>query len=97
MLNKEEFLSNLSRFQINKHYLQLTHLFFTYDNLIFLKAGEKDIQAFKKVLNWYEEASGQMINMDKSSFMASRNLSRESKEACEKSLGIKRIESLGHY
>lgn len=54
-------------------------LFFEDDNLVFLKATQKGIDAFKDVLRDYEMASGQRINLDKSAFMGHRNVINEAK------------------
>lgn len=74
-----------------------TYFFFVDDSQIFIKVGDKDFQALKRVLKHYEEVSGQTINLEKSAFMMSRNMSRETKEECEKILGVKRTDSLGVY
>lgn len=66
-INKEEFLSNLKGFSINKFCPSLTyHFFFGDDNLLFFKASAGDCRKIKKVLEIYEE------NQDRPSI--SRNL-----------------------
>lgn len=97
LLNKEESNSNLSGFKINNHCPPLTHIFFADDSLVFFKAKEKDLITFKQVLEAYEKASGQTINLDKSAFMTSKNTRMEDSRACERILDIKRTESLGVY
>ena len=43
------------------------HLFFVDDSLLFCKASRQECQKFVKIINLYEAASGQKINVDKSS------------------------------
>lgn len=97
LLRREESLSNIPGLQLNKYCPNLTHLFFADDNMIFIKAEAKEIEALKRVLEEYEQASGQTINLDKSTFMTSKNMKPEDQGRCEKALGIKRMESLGFY
>lgn len=96
-LNREESLTNLKGFKINKLCLSLTHLFFANDNLIFCRATEKECKVIKDVLGIYKKASGQTINLNKSMFMANRNVKRSEVEGCERILGIKETKSLGNY
>lgn len=44
----------------------LTHCFFADDALFFLKANTRNSSVFRKMLDWYCAASGQLINLDKS-------------------------------
>lgn len=55
------------------------------------------MQFCEDVFKSYEEASGQMINLDKSSFMVSRNVSNENSRKIGETLGIKKENSLGTY
>lgn len=97
LFRREENLSNISGFQITKFCPPLTHLFFADDSIIFIKAESKEIDTLKRILKEYEQASGQTINLDKSSFMTSNNMKPEAKTMCERSLGIKRVENMGIY
>ena len=46
---------------------RVTHLFFADDNLFFCKAESAEVSKFVEILKFFEAASGQKINMDKSS------------------------------
>lgn len=97
LLKRVESKLNLSGFQINKHCPTLTHLFLANDSLIFTKAREKDLLTLKKVLEGYEKTLGQTINLEKSSFMTSKNVGNETARVSERILGIRRTKSLGQY
>ena len=65
----------------------ITHLFFTDDSLLFYKAKEQECHTLVTILNRYEEASGQKINIDKSSVFFSLNTPQEFKESTLNILG----------
>ena len=48
-------------------------LFFADDSLIFIKASVLEARHLQYILSLYEEASGQMINKDKTAVMYSSN------------------------
>ncbi|XP_071909569.1 uncharacterized protein [Coffea arabica] len=52
----------------------LTHLFFADDSLIFCKANEQQATELMRVLQVYATGSGQLINLDKSSILFSKNM-----------------------
>ena len=54
---------------------RVTHLFFADDNILFYRANNTDCQLLLNIFETYEKASGQKINMDKSSIHFSRNTS----------------------
>ncbi|XP_027174775.1 uncharacterized protein LOC113774437 [Coffea eugenioides] len=56
------------------------------------RASCQEAQELTKILRSYEQASGQMINLDKSSACFSKNVNQESKEAvCSKLEGIEQV------
>ena len=69
----------MSDLHVNKHCPFLCFLFFSADvNLVSLKASRKDCYTITKVLGVYEKATGQMINLDKSSFcLISKNINEK--------------------
>ena len=53
--------------------LMVNHLFFADDSLLFCKASSQECQKLLEILKLYEDASGQKINVDKSSVFFSHN------------------------
>lgn len=52
---------------------------------------------YKKVFMAYERASGQMINLEKSSFMMSKNVGRREGQELGDILGVRQSDNLGSY
>lgn len=52
----------------------VTHLLFADDSLLFCSATEENCRAIQSVLATYERGSGQVVNLDKSVFVCSRNV-----------------------
>ena len=59
----------------------ISHLLFADDNLLFCRASVKECQQVNSSLNLYEVASGQKINIDKTSLFFSSNTGLESQES----------------
>ncbi|XP_071912179.1 uncharacterized protein [Coffea arabica] len=51
----------------------ITHLFFADDSLVFCRANRQEAGKLMNILKVYEKATGQLINMDKSSVFFSKN------------------------
>lgn len=65
----------ITGFKITRQCPTLSHLLFADDVLLFLKAEVSECQKVLDILSTYCEASGQMINFDKSSVQFSSNVS----------------------
>lgn len=52
----------------------ITHLLFTYDMLIFSNGRLRSLQNLMELLKMYELSSGQQINLQKSSYFASKHI-----------------------
>ena len=69
---------------------KVSHLFFANDSLFFYKANKADCEVLSNILKSYEEASGQVINLDKSRVLFSPNTSRINRNMAMDSLMIHR-------
>ena len=65
----------------------ITHLFFADNSLLFCKAKEQECHALVTILNRYKEASGQKINIDKSSVFFSSKTPQDLRESILNILG----------
>ncbi|KAI9160304.1 hypothetical protein LWI28_006978 [Acer negundo] len=66
----------------------ISHLFFTDDSIVFSKASIESGIQIKEILRLYEKASGQQVNLQKSSITFSPNVTNELRMDIQNSLGI---------
>ncbi|KAF7115523.1 hypothetical protein RHSIM_RhsimUnG0053200 [Rhododendron simsii] len=74
LIQKELDQGNLSGLRINRLCPVLSHIFFADDALLFAKAELRECNTLKTILHQYGAASGQSINLDKSSIVFSSNM-----------------------
>lgn len=67
---------------------RVNHLLFADDTMFFCKASVKSCAALKSILQKYESASGQRINVQKSSISFSRKASQDQRSKAKLALGI---------
>jgi len=75
----------------------VTHLFFADDSLMFTRANPLEAQKVLSILNTYEAASGQVVNVDKSEVSYSRNVSENMRNILQQSYGYKAVETHDRY
>ncbi|XP_043809044.1 uncharacterized protein LOC122722412 [Manihot esculenta] len=63
---------SLQGYRVSRGGPQISHLFFADDSLIFFRASVQEALELKRILRMYENASGQVINLQKSSISFSR-------------------------
>jgi hypothetical protein len=88
MLSKAESTWVIIGVPTSKRGPKLTHLFFVDDSLLFCKANLVEWRRLTKILERYEDASGQKLNKDKTSIFFSRNTSPEKREEISRLLGL---------
>ena len=71
LIKKAARAKEINDFSICKKGPKLTHLFFADDNLLFCKANSQECGNVLKILEEYEEVSGEKINKDKTSLFFS--------------------------
>lgn len=86
----------LERIKISRNCLNLHHIFFADDLLLFVQASVKNVQVRKEILE-YCWALGQGINEDKSSLYFSKIFERGTMGTVEQALRIKEVDDPGKY
>ena len=76
---------------------KISHLLFADDSLLFCQAFEKETQEVLEILKLYAEASGQCINMEKSSVHFSSNTPPQKRELIKGMLGVSEVERFESY
>ncbi|PNX80358.1 ribonuclease H, partial [Trifolium pratense] len=75
----------------------VSHLLFADDCFLFCRATLDETNHLMKILNTYEEASGQEINLTKSEVFFSRNLSIAAQEDLSRIMGVRHVLGTGNY
>lgn len=74
-----------------------THICFADDSILFFRAKESDYKEVAQILKIYEEASGQLVNLDKSGIWFSRNTSHNAKILARQYHKINTMINFGNY
>jgi hypothetical protein len=97
LLHKESQSNNIHGIQVARHAPKITHLLFADDSLFFARANIQEIEILTQVLTKYQEASGQLVSLDKSEVSFSRNVPViEGNIICNK-IGVKAVTSHTRY
>lgn len=97
MLTKANGDGALTGVPTSKRGPRISHLFFTDDSLLFYRSTKSQWQSLTNVLRRYEEASGQRLNLDKTSIFFSRNSALEDKKAILEDAGILETQCFDKY
>ena len=88
LLHQVEVAGHIRGDSICKKGLRLTHLFFADDSLIFCRASMLECQKIQSLLSCYEKASGQLLNMHKTSLFFSKSTHPNTLNQIKASLGV---------
>ncbi|KAF5468409.1 hypothetical protein F2P56_012561 [Juglans regia] len=88
-LNQAEQKGLISGFPISRGSLSVNHLFFADDSLVFCKAQLQEWGGLHNILSSYELASGQRLNLEKSSIYFSKNTRQEIQDSILAAAGFK--------
>lgn len=75
----------------------LQHLFFADEFLFFVKGTQPNMQSLQAIIDEYWCASGQGVNLVKSSLFLSPNIQEEEKRSLEHAMGIQSVNNLVKY
>lgn len=82
---------------VAKNAPRISHLLFVDDSFISFRANQEESQCCKETLKIYENASGQVINFEKSSIFFSSNVKEQVRESVGDTLGVRRVGNSGNY
>lgn len=83
--------------RVATHSPRINHLLFADDTLFFCRTNARSLNTLKKILQLYEEASGQTINAQKSGITFSNLAPLALKEKVKQELGIEKEGGAGKY
>ncbi|XP_031090908.1 uncharacterized protein LOC115995902 [Ipomoea triloba] len=97
MLREQEEVGALHGIRVARAAPSISHLFFADDCLFFFRANNLEAGVIKAILMEYGEASGQKVNLGKTSIVFGKAVQREDKEAVCEVLGIHEQRGRGNY
>ncbi|XP_019197208.1 PREDICTED: uncharacterized protein LOC109191092 [Ipomoea nil] len=97
MLRVREGEGVLHELRVARGALTISHLFFADDCLFFFRANNFEAEIIRDVLREYGRASGQEVNLGKTSMVFGRNVHWEDKEAVCDTLGVHEQQGHGKY
>jgi hypothetical protein len=75
---------------------EVTHLFFADDSLLFCRAKKEEINHIQNIITTYQNASGQLVNVNKSEIMFSKHVSDDVK-SIHQILPMQKVEHFSKY
>lgn len=83
--------NKISGVKLSLYCLILSHLFFADDAILFLKADVGECNQILGIINSYNEASGQLVNFDKSGVCFSSSVSTQTQEALCRCISMNQV------
>lgn len=97
LIKKAVSLGDLHEIAIAKGAPKVTHLLFADDSFFFFNANEREAQNFKNIIDLYSAASGQTMNLAKSSVNFSANVNEGMRNLLSGILGVSSSGLSGNY
>ncbi|XP_058783591.1 uncharacterized protein LOC131658300 [Vicia villosa] len=97
LLKKGVAEGSLNGIQVARRAPKISHLFFADDSILFSRANINEAEKILDVLSIYQQASGQMVNLEKSEASFSRNVRDEVKQIIYDRMGVKTVVSQSRY
>jgi hypothetical protein len=97
MLCNADLSCQISGVSISRNGPKISHLLFSDENLIFCKANAEECCKVLNILQRYEEASGQQLNLENTTMFLCKNTSGVVRETLKALLGVPDIKSYENY
>ena len=97
LLAKAEIERRIKGVSICRGAPKITNLLFANDSLLFCQATQNEGQAVMEILQTYAQASGQCVNLEKSSVYFSSNTTGSQRQQMIQILGVKEVERFESY
>lgn len=97
LLKKTEKEGRIHSSMVAREAPSVSHLFFVDDSILFTRSTMPEAGEIKNIISQYEQASGQMINMEKTEITCSSNISSEKKQELSQCLGVKAVDKHTKY
>lgn len=83
--------------QIARNAPKISHILFADDSLLFTRANSAEARKVMDILTSYQQASGQVVNLDKSESPFSQNVPNEERNMISNLIGVKTVETPSRY
>jgi exonuclease III/ribonuclease HI len=97
LLHKAVSLKEIHGIKVARTAPLLSHLLFADDSLLFTRANTHEANKILSILATYQQASGQVVNLDKTEASFSRNVPNEDKHMICNMMGVKAVEAQSRY
>ena len=97
MIQKKVHEKQLHGAKASRSGLEISHLFFADDSLLFTRASHHECAIIVDILNHYEQASGQKINYEKSEVSFSKGVSIAQREELANILHMRQVDRHAKY
>ena len=97
LIHKAKMKGELKGVSINRRGPKITHLFFAGDSLLFCKATTQDCDRIQEILHTYEQASGQQINLHKTTIFFSKSTLPSVQQTIQTKLAVPAIKHYEKY
>ncbi|KAL6124860.1 hypothetical protein ACLB2K_077368 [Fragaria x ananassa] len=74
---------------------EISHLLFADDSMLYASATQHNCEVIREILNLYEDASGQQVNLEKSSVVFSGNVASTARQSLASNLGMQVVDKHG--
>ena len=97
LLAKVELEGRIHGISVCRRAPKISNLLFADNSLLFCRATQMEVQVVIEILQTYAKASGQSINLEKSSMYFSRNTPHNQKDEIMQTLGVKEVDRFESY